>query len=681
MKFQLSKDIIENLVKIGVFICLIIILVQFHSIHSNSFRYHYTEGRPWTYEELQAPFDFPIYKSDAEVELARNEALRAYYPCFRKQDIDIRQKIDLITNEMPGPNNQRCRTFLNKELPQIFAIGIISGNDMSLLKDSSYNKIKVISKNNIAKNHAIDSCFTPLTAYSKIKSNADSAIFADLEEANFYLQLEPNLTYDANLSMNLKSDLLGSVSLTEGIIQKGERIIGRGEIVTPDKYKILNSLAKEYGSGQTLWSTIGDLLLEIFFILLLILYLVRFRPNYYKGLKNVMFFLILVGTMVSLSAGAIKIGDQLDVPMCVYIVPLAWIPILTRVFFDARTSLYIHWITLMLIALMLDDPFTYIIIQVAVGMVVVTSMKDVSERGQLARTAFYVFLTYSFTYTALTLSVTGSINKLNWLPYTLFAANGILLLLAYGLIYVCEKTFKMLSSMTLVELSNVNSDLMLRLAESAPGTFQHSLQVANLATEAAKRIGANSLLVRTGAMYHDIGKLACPHNFTENQVGGANPLNNMPILDAVAIIMGHVTHGVEIAKKEHLPQPIIDFIITHHGTSKVRYFYNTYKNQHPDEEIDENLFAYSGPNPSTREQGILMMADAIEARSRSMSEYTEQSIDEMVEQMVSLQMNDGQLRNTPLTFKDIEDIKSVFKEKLRNIYHHRIAYPEIKNNK
>lgn len=681
MKFQLSKDIIENLVKIGVFICLIIILVQFHSIHSNSFRYHYTEGRPWTYEELQAPFDFPIYKSDAEVELARNEALRAYYPCFRKQDIDIRQKIDLITNEMPSPNNQRCRTFLNKELPQIFAIGIISGNDMSLLKDSSYNKIKVISKNNIAKNHAIDSCFTPLTAYSKIKSNADSAIFADLEDANFYLQLEPNLTYDANLSMNLKSDLLGSVSLTEGIIQKGERIIGRGEIVTPDKYKILNSLAKEYGSGLTLWSTIGDLLLEIFFILLLILYLVRFRPNYYKGLKNVMFFLILVGTMVSLSAGAIKIGDQLDVPMCVYIVPLAWIPILTRVFFDARTSLYIHWITLMLIALMLDDPFTYIIIQVAVGMVVVTSMKDVSERGQLARTAFYVFLTYSFTYTALTLSVTGSINKLNWLPYTLFAANGILLLLAYGLIYVCEKTFKMLSSMTLVELSNVNSDLMLRLAESAPGTFQHSLQVANLATEAAKRIGANSLLVRTGAMYHDIGKLACPHNFTENQVGGANPLNNMPILDAVAIIMGHVTHGVEIAKKEHLPQPIIDFIITHHGTSKVRYFYNTYKNQHPDEEIDENLFAYSGPNPSTREQGILMMADAIEARSRSMSEYTEQSIDEMVEQMVSLQMNDGQLRNTPLTFKDIEDIKSVFKEKLRNIYHHRIAYPEIKNNK
>ncbi len=677
MKFKLSKDIIENMIKIGVFICLIIILVQFHSVRSNSFRYHYVDGRPWNYEELQAPFDFPIYKSDSEVEQARAEVMQAYNPCFRKQEVSIENLIDSIVSNMQFPANMRVRVFLNNELQQIYTVGIISGNDLALLIDSNYNKIKVIAQNNTARNHSLDSCYTPLSAYSKVKSDADSAIFAQLEAADFYLHLSPNLTYDANLSANLKSDILGSVSLTEGIIQKGERIIGRGEIVTPEKYRILNSLSREYGSGQTIWSTIGDVLLEIFFISLLILYLIRFRPNYYRGLKNVTFFLLMVGIMVSFSAGAIKIGDQLGVAMCVYVVPLAWIPILTRVFFDSRTSLYIHWITLMLIALMLDDPFTYIIIQVAVGMVVVTSMKDFSERAQLARTALYVFLTYAFTYTALTLSVTGSINKLHWLPYALFAANGILLLLAYGLIYVCEKTFKMLSSMTLVELSNVNSDLMLRLAESAPGTFQHSLQVANLATEAAKRIDANSLLVRTGAMYHDIGKIACPHNFTENQVGGANPLNEIPILDAVSIVIGHVSHGVEFAHKEHLPQPIIDFILTHHGTSKARYFYNTYINQHPDEDVDEAEFTYPGPRPSTKEQGILMMADAVEARSRSLQEYTDESIDTMVEQMVTTQINDGQLRNTPLTFNDIEDIKAVFKEKLRNIYHHRIKYPEL----
>ena len=682
MKIQISKDIIENLIKSGALICLVVLLVQFHSVRSTQFRYHYSEGRPWSYEELQAPFDFPVFKSDADIEQARNEALANYYPCFRLQSPAVNSIVDSIAKGIGYPENIAAKAFLSKELKQIYSVGMMTGEDMVRVRNGLYSQIKVIDSKNVAQNSLLDSCFTPMSAYSKIKIDADSSMFVILEDRSFYSYLPVSLFYDSVLSANLKSDLLAGVSLTEGAIQQGERIIARGEIVTPEKYQILNSLERtyreKYSSGFSVWSLLGDVLLELFFVLLLILYLVRFRPNYYSGMKNVMFFLLLVALMVCLSAGAIKLGEVLNMPMCIYIVPLAWIPILVRVFFDARTSLYIHWITLMLVALMLDDPFTYVIIQVAVGMVVVTSLKDISERSQLARTALYVFLTYALTYTALTLSVTGDVTKLGWLPYVLFAANAILLLLAYGLIFLCEKVFNMLSSMTLVELSNVNSDLLLRLAEEAPGTFQHSLQVANLASEAAKRIGANSLMVRTGAMYHDIGKMACPHNFTENQAGGANPLNQMPILDAVSIVLGHVTRGVQIAKKEHLPQVIIDFIVTHHGTSKARYFYNTYKNQHPDEEIDESLFTYQGPAPFTREQGILMMADAIEARSRSLQEYSEQSINDMVEQMVSAQMNDGQLKNTPLTFKDIENIKEVFKQKLQNIYHHRIAYPDLK---
>lgn len=682
MKLHISKDIIEHLIKVGVFVCLVVVLVQVHSVRSNGFRYHYSEGRPWAYEELQAPFDFPIYKTESEVEQSRNEALESYYPCFRLQAVDINAVIDSISANVSYPENIAVKASLKKSLGSIYAVGMVSGEVMSYLNDSGYKYVKIIDSRNVARNYASETCFTPMSAYSKIKSETDTSTFEILEQQSFYRHLYPNLSYDSLLSANLRADLLSSVSITEGAVQQGERIIARGEIVTAEKYKILNSLARtyteKYSSGLPIWSLVGDVLLEVFFVLLLILYLVRFRPTYYQGMKNVIFFLLLVVLMVSLSAGAVKLGERLDMQMFVYIVPLAWIPILVRVFFDARTSLYIHWITLILVALMLDDPFTYVIIQVAVGMVVVTSLKDISERSQLARTALYIFLTYAFTYTALTLSVTGDVSKLDWMSYVMFGVNATLLLLAYGLIFVCEKVFKMLSSMTLVELSNVNSDLMLRLAEEAPGTFQHCLQVANLASEAAKRIGADSLLVRTGAMYHDIGKMVCPHNFTENQVGGANPLSQMPILDAVSIVLSHVSNGVSMAKKEHLPQPITDFITTHHGTSKARYFYNTYKNQHPDEEVDESLFTYPGPRPFTREQGILMMADAVEARSRSLREYTEQSIDEMVEQMVSAQMNDGQLRDTPLTFKDIENIKAVFKQKLQNIYHHRITYPELK---
>ena len=679
MKFKVSKDIIENLIKFGALICLVLVMVQFHSVRTKSFRYHYVEGHPWTYEGLQAPFDFPIYKSNAAIEAERAEMLRNYMPCFRLEEVSIDTILDSLQKQYSLSIQERNKC--GQVFLRIFSENILSGQDMQWLADSTYSNIKIIDDHNVAQSKTLLECFTPLTIYSKITAISDSVTLELIDRFSIYKYIVPNLTYDESMSEKLRNDILSKVAISEGTIQYGEMIIDRGEIVTKEKYQILQSLERQYqeiySSKQSWLSLLGDVMLELFFVLLLILYLVRFRPGYYKGMKNVMFFFILVGIMVSLSAGAIKLGEMLNMPMCVYLVPLAWVPILIRVFFDARTSLYVHWITLVLVALMLDDPFTYVLIQVAVGMVVVTSLKDITVRSQLATTALYVFLTYSFIYTALTLSITGDITKLDWIVYVLFAINCVLLLLAYGLIFLCEKSFKMLSSMTLVELSNVNSELLMKLAQEAPGTFQHSLQVANLASEAAKKIGADSLLVRTGAMYHDIGKMVNPQNFTENQQGGVNPLSSMPIMEAVAIILAHVTDGESIAKKNHLPQKLIDFIVTHHGTSKARYFYNTYVNTHPNEKVDESLFMYKGLKPFTREQGILMMADAVEARSRSLNEYSEKSIDEMVEQMVNAQINDGQLNQTPLTFKDIEDIKAVLKEKLRNIYHHRITYPEL----
>jgi putative nucleotidyltransferase with HDIG domain len=363
------------------------------------------------------------------------------------------------------------------------------------------------------------------------------------------------------------------------------------------------------------------------------------------------------------------------------LIPFAWAPIIARVFYDSRTAIFIHIITVLIVSAATPAPYVFVVLQVIMGVVAVISLRDMTQRAQLAQTALFVFLAYSVVYTAMAMLVTGDMSSLEYNHYIYFAINAVLVICAYGLIFLFERTFGLVSNITLVELTNVNSNLMLEFAEKAPGTFQHSLQVSNLATEAAKRIGAKVLLVRTGALYHDIGKMTQPECFIENQTGN-NPLQSMPYAEAAKVIINHVEEGERIARKHRLPEVIVHFIRSHHGTSVTRYFYNTAVNAAKAAggtaaDVNKADYAYPGPKPSTKEAAILMMADAIEARSRSLSELTEQSIAAMVDQMIDLQVADGQFSETVLSFKDLEDIRAVFKQKLIEINHHRIIYPTI----
>jgi putative nucleotidyltransferase with HDIG domain len=354
------------------------------------------------------------------------------------------------------------------------------------------------------------------------------------------------------------------------------------------------------------------------------------------------------------------------------------LPIIIRVFLDSRTAFHTHIITLCICSTYLSYPYEFLLLQAAAGIVAIYSLRELSQRSQLFRTAFFVAVTYCAIYFAYELTTESNLTKLNGTMYIYFAINSILLLFTYPLLFLFEKIFGFTSNVTLVELSNINNPLLRRLSETVPGTFQHSMQVANLAAEAANRIGAKSQLVRTGAFYHDIGKMENPIYFTENQSGGINPHKDLAYEESARIIISHVTDGLKIAEKYDLPKVIKDFIVTHHGKGKVKYFYISWKNAHPGEEPDEAAFTYPGPNPFTRETAILMMADAVEASSRSLPEYTAKSISTLVDKIIDTQMGEGFFRECPITFKDIATVKAVFKEKLMTIYHTRISYPELK---
>ena len=366
----------------------------------------------------------------------------------------------------------------------------------------------------------------------------------------------------------------------------------------------------------------------------------------------------------------------------VYIIPYAMLPIIIRVFLDSRTAFLTHVITILICSISLRFPHEFILTQLAAGLVAIFSLRELSQRSQLFRTALLVILTYAAIYFAFELmtenGLSNDFSKLNLRMYTYFIINGVLLLFAYPLLFLLEKTFGFTSNVTLVELSNINNDLLRQMSETVPGTFQHSMQVANLAAEAAIRVGAKSQLVRTGALYHDIGKMENPAFFTENQSGGVNPHKNLSYEQSAQVVISHVTDGLKLADKHNLPKAVKDFISTHHGRGKTKYFYISWKNEHPDEEPNEELFTYPGPNPFTKEQAILMMADAVEAASRSLPEYTEESISNLVDKIIDSQVTEGYFKECPITFKDIATIKTVFKEKLKIAYHTRISYPELK---
>jgi len=672
----------DLLYKALIFIGTVAIIVYFLP-RDGKFNYQFDIDKPWKYGQLMATFNFPIYKDDAVVKHEQDSILASFQPYYQldksvEKTVLSKLKADYHSHLLDIVPSSDYMRYLEKRLSEIYEAGILSTEERSKLQKDSTAAIMVID-DKLANQRVTEQLFSVKDAYTYLLM-ADTAHYSPyiLRQCSLNEYLYPNLTYDEQRTETAKKEALDNYAWANGIVQSGQKIIDRGEIVDQETYNILESLRKESiqrseSIGQKRLILTGQILFVSIFMLCFMLYLDLFRKDYYerKGSLSLLFTLIMFYCVVT----ALMVANNI---YNVYIIPYAMLPIIIRVFLDSRTAFLTQVVTILICSICLRYPHEFILLQLAAGMVAIFSLRELSQRSQLFRTAILVTLTYAALYFSFELITENDLSKLNGSMYSYFIVNGVLLLFTYPLLFLLEKTFGFTSNVTLVELSNINSPLLRRLSETVPGTFQHSMQVANLAAEAANRIGAKSQLVRTGALYHDIGKMENPVFFTENQSGGVNPHKNLSYEQSAQVIIGHVTDGLKLAEKNNLPKVIKDFISTHHGKGKTKYFYISWKNEHPDEEPNEELFTYPGPNPFTRETAILMMADAVEAASRSLPEYTEETINNLVDKIIDSQVEEGYFKECPITFKDIAIVKSVFKEKLKTIYHTRISYPELK---
>ena len=666
--------------------CLIFIvtvsIISYFMPKEGKFNYDFEPDTPWKYGLLQASFDFPIHKSEQQIQKEQDSLLVFYQPYF---DVDKNVEKNMV-QKLREDYNQHLKHSLpssdyirhiERTLKHIYEKGVLSAQDAQLLSEDSIQNILLVDKN-VATSQPIDRLLTVKGAYEYLL-NADTLHYNKriLQSCNLDNYLASNINYDLEKSEASLQDLLSTVSPAKGMVQNGQKIVDRGEIIDEHTYDILNSLRqaweKRSNSVQEIHLTfMGQTLLVSVLVLCFMIYLELFQQEYYLRKRSVLLlFALIVFFPVILS---IMVEQNLS---NVYVVPLAMIPIIIGIFLDSRTAFMAHVTIILICSIFLRYPHQFIILQIAAGMTAIYSLRELSQRSQLLRTALIVVISYAILYFAFELIQEDDLTKLNTRMYIYFVINGILLLFVYPLLFILEKTFGFTSNVTLVELSNINNKLLRQMSEVVPGTFQHSLQMANLAAEAANKIGANSQLVRTGALYHDIGKMVNPAFFTENQTN-VNPHKNLSYEQSAQVIINHITDGIKLAEKHQLPKVIKDFIRTHHGKGVAKYFYISYKNEHPDEEIDIEKFSYPGPNPFTKEQAILMMADAVEAASRSLSEYTEESISTLIEKIIDGQVSEGYFKECPITFKDIATVKALFKEKLKTVYHTRITYPELK---
>ena len=659
-------------------------LITYFLPREGKFNYEYNVNKPWKYGQLIATFDFPIYKDNAVIKQEKDSLLASFQPYYQLRQETEKKLLEQLSNNYQNRLKSLLPSIdylhhIERSLKHIYAAGIISSEEMDQLEQDSAQSVLVID-NKLASRREIQQLFTVKKAYKYLLSNDTIHYNRDLlKQCALNEYVSANLLFDKERTETAKKDLLSNYSMSDGMVVTKQKIVDRGDIITPETYRILESLRKEFikrsdSIEQKQLILIGQILFVSIWILFFILYLHLFRKDYYESKGSIpLLFLVIIFYCVLTS---LMITNNF---FNVYIIPYAMIPIIIRIFLDSRTAFMTHAITIILCSITLRLPYEFLLVQLAAGMVAIFSLRELSQRSQLFRTAILVILTYVALYFAFELISEYDLSKLNLHMYSYFALNGVFLLFAYPLLFLLEKAFGFTSNVTLVELSNINNDLLRKMSESVPGTFQHSMQVANLAAEAAIHIGANSQLVRTGALYHDIGKMENPAFFTENQLGGVNPHKSLTYDQSSQVVINHVRDGLKIAEKYNLPKAVIDFITTHHGRGKTKFFYISWKNDHPGEEPDEELFTYPGPNPFSRETAILMMADSVEAASRSLSEYTEESISSLVDKIIDMQVAEDYFKECPITFKDISIIKTVFKEKLKTAYHTRVSYPELKN--
>ena len=643
--------------------------------------YFYVEqGKPWKYADFTAPFDFPIYKSELAVKKEKDSLLKENEPYFTyNKDIEgnmVRKFVTDHSEGIPGLSDDYISIIANR-LHRIYQIGIVSSSDYSTFASDTTRMVRIVNGKN-ATSMVMAQFLSTKKAYEQLfLDNILEQHRSQLQKCNLNNYIVPNIIYDKDRSEESMRDLVSSVPLASGIAQKGQKIIDRGEIVDENVYRTIESFKKENerrnsDETQQRLTLLGKALYVFVIILFFTIYLTLFRKDYFEKARNVAMLYSLI-VIFSLLTGLMVRNTIAHV----YIIPYAMVPIFTRVFMDSRTAIITHVAMVLICALMLQHPMEFIVVETLAGMAAVYSLRDLQFRSQLFKTAIIVTIvamTMNFAFDLIRMS---AFSEFDMSYYNYLIINGILLLFAYPLLYLLEKTFGFISDITLIELSNSNNPLLRRMSEVAPGTFQHSIQVGNLASEIANKIGAKAQLVRTGALYHDIGKTINPIYFTENQ-SGINPHEDLSYIESAQIIISHVTEGLKMAERSGLPSIIKDFICTHHGQGKAKYFYVKYKNEHPDEEVDELLFTYPGPNPFTREQAILMMADATEAASRSLPDYTEKSIRELVNRLIDGMVAEGFFRECPITFRDITYAKTVLCEKLKTIYHARVSYPTAK---
>ena len=643
-------------------------------------QFRYDVGKPWMYGSLIAKFDFPIYKTEKAIKTEQDSALRCFEPYYNYDPQVEREQMARFLNTykkgIPGLPRQYVSLIADR-LHRLYQEGIMETAHYSVVAKDTTAMLRVVNGKTAAST-GIVCLYSTMTAYEKLF--ADPQIAAErsaLQRCNLNEYILPNLTYDEERSETEKADILSGIPLASGMVLSGQKIIDRGEIVDDYTYRVLNSFEKETqrrsASVTAIPSTIaGQVLFVSILILLFSTYITLFRRDYLDKPRSI----TMIYTMITLFPVLVSLMMEHNL-LSVYVLPFSIAPIFIRVFMDSRTAFIAHVTMVLICAAAVKYQYEFIIVQLVAGLIAIYSLRELSQRAQLFRTALLVTIGSCAIYLALQLMQDNDINDMDNSIYKYFAVNGVLLLFAYPLMLVIEKTFGFISSVTLIELSNTSKDLLRQLSEVAPGTFQHSVMVSNLAAEIANKIGAKAQLVRTGAMYHDIGKMKNPAFFTENQVG-VNPLDKMSRIDAAQIVISHVTDGLKLAEKHDLPNVIKDFIKSHHGMGKTKYFYISYKNEHPDEPVDDSLFTYPGPDPFTRAQAILMMADTVEAASRSLTEYTEESISGLVNKLIDQQVEEGYFHTCPITFHDIAVAKQVLTERLKAIYHTRTTYPELK---
>ncbi len=643
-------------------------------------QYAYEIGEPWHYGTLIAKFDFPVYKTDETVQRERDSLLHSFQPYYNYdnsvesvQTAKLRVELAKAGTLPPG-----FAQALIEKLHQLYQTGIMGTPQYNSFNNDTTSQIRVVFGKD-AESRKVSLINSTMTAYELLLD--DSYLSKErllMQRLNMNDYIMPNLILDRNRTETARNDLLSGISPASGMVMAGQKIIGQGDMVDDYNYRVLNSMEKEIdrrqvGKSQITRHFVGNIIYVISFMLLFTLYLTLFRRDYFSKPRCVAMlytFIALFPLCVSLMM------EHSYFSFSVYVLPFAMGPIFVRIFMDSRTAFVTHLITVLISACALRYQFDFIIIQTIAGLIAIYSLREVSTRSQIFRTALWVFVATCAMYFALKLMESNGDMRFGRSMYYHFLINGVLLLLAYPLMFVVEKTFGFVSVLTLIELSDTNKGLLRKLSEIAPGTFQHSITVGNLASEIANKIGAKATLARTGALYHDIGKIKNPAFFTENQQGGMNPHDNLTEKESARIIIAHVTDGVKLAEEYNLPVVIRDFILTHHGCGMSKYFYIKYQNEHPNEVVDKSTFTYPGPNPSTREQAILMMADSCEAASHSLKEYTEESIAKLVNQLVDQQVKDGLFSECKITFYDIAVAKQVLIERLKAIYHTRIQYPE-----